>query len=189
MRSPRIEPECTKIPAGWPRPHYLDRISGKPRYAQWIGQVAFQQIHACNDARSILAGRSFACSSCAGLLTRGLLLDPTCQILPRGRAPHHNDVYDAQVSSPLCHRCVLFAIAQCPQFTALDAAYGSDLLWVEVLAPGDYEEYDESGVLLLTAAGQTRPRVPTEVIRKRVANGELFLTGESAADLPEAIGI
>lgn len=173
-RTLEIAIDCTNIPAGWPRAYYMD--NGERQYTQFSSARAIDQIFACSTDRLYTLGKRFGCSSCGEVMKEGLLLDLGHTF---GAKP---DVYDGHYGSPICFRCMVFAMKHCPKFAALQDKHGDDLQWVRVLSPSDYVTWDETGVIVLTEGGKRRKRITTGQIRARLAKKDYALTGVSLGD-------
>jgi len=168
MSAPEISPDEQDIPPGWPRAFYreprdayADVSPSNPvvnKYTQWTSESAADQITSCSTNRTWTAGERFACSSCAFVMERGLLLADT-------------DPYSGQVGSPICFRCAVFAFTHCPDFRD-----NPDRLWHVVESPYDYYEVDSSGCLQPTAQGLRRRVIDRDEIFSEVRAGRLWLT-------------
>lgn len=183
-----IAPECTDIPAGWPRPYYRDE-KGKPRYAQWSGGRAKDQINNCSNDKTWVAAKNHLCSSCGAQMAQGLILDAAWL---KSFMATHPDQFDraarngthVHIGSPICFRCAVFARLHCPYFAGLHDRTGDQFRWIVTSSSQHYREANEEGIVEVVNPN-SRPRITTAEVRNALHHGETNLTGLTAADMPD----
>lgn len=192
MSAHQIERDTFDHEAGWPRPYYLGD-DGRPRFVQYVGAVASEQIMQCSEDRTYAAGVRHACSCCGFVMQRGLLLDVWSQrgveVPDRSTGAAADDVqrldeYSGNFGSPLCYRCAVLALKHCPHYAAVDQTLGGDARWLVTSGAGDYAEFDETSALEVPD-GVVLEQTTTADIREQVRLGMLHLTDTLITDLPE----
>lgn len=183
MTSPReISPHESNIDPGWPRPYY--RLNDKIEYVQWITGTASGQIMSCSDDKSYAAGHHHLCTSCGEKMERGLLFDKEWINAQRDRPSYAHlgntgsggnnlGYYDSHYGGSICYRCAVFALKHCPLFSTFNGAFGDTLQWRVTSSGMDFEEGDDSSVVVLV--NNDLPTVTTDEIKKDVREGNLHL--------------
>lgn len=194
-RSREIDPDEKDIPAGWPRPFYMQ--DGKRNYTQWSSDRAEGQIFECSTSKTYRAAKHHLCSSCGSQMEKGLIFDSTWvmaqaelldeedRVVSEGLHTrvrlHHLGEEDTHYGSPICYRCSLFALRHCPYFSAMYKTFGDPFTWVVTESCADYREFDDSSGLELINE-ESKPRITAGQVRTEVQAGCLHLTGKEAAD-------
>lgn len=192
-----ISEDCNDIPAGWPRPFY--REDGNIKYAQWSSGRASSQILHCDRDRTGAAAAHFLCSSCGHQMSKGLIFDREWLVEnaekgavlkiydENSRAGATSlrvekfDEFDTHYGSPICYRCALFAVVQCPYFSEMHRVMGGDIKWLVITSPMQYREFDESNGLEVIDP-DSHERIMTSDIRVDVQGRTLHLTDLTAHD-------
>lgn len=196
--SREIDFSCQDIPAGWPRPYYLD--NGQRKYAQWSSGRASSQIFECSTSRTYHAAVNHLCSSCGEQMEKGLIFDrdwvkKTAEVLEDPRIPMRGprpgrgfgwDIDmrkmqedDTHYGSPICFRCSVFALKHCPYFSAMAEKFGGDFTWIVTTSGQDYQELDETSALEVLDSNDLE-RITAREVQAEVQAGRLHLTGHPA---------
>lgn len=193
-RNREISPHCEDIPAGWPRPFYME--DGHRKYTQWSSAKASDQIFACSEPRTYCAAKNHLCSACGEQMERGLIFDRHWVVKAAGDMPPETVVVDRpqykldlralgqddlHIGSPICFRCSLFALKHCPYFSAMSDAFGEDMVWIVTTSPSQYREVDESGGLEVLDP-DAHHRITTGGVLAEVRAKRLYLTGRPESE-------
>lgn len=180
-KSREIDPTSVS-PGGWPLSYYYDE-DGKRRYTTWLAGSAQEQIRHCDNDRSLLTGMFHLCTSCGSGMKRGVIVD-TEKLLSYSDVRYNGmrmNEYDSSYSGAMCYRCAAFAIKHCPWIASIHEQLGDDFPWLVTESAQDFEEVEESGVLVPVG---DNPSIRSSEICSDVASGNLYLNDYGHENVP-----